>query len=202
MISLYQRDDCPFCWKTRIAFAELGLDFDSIPVRLGETHDDVSTLSPAGTVPVMVDSDLILWDSRVIVEYIDAHYGSNRLHPGDERLRARVRQLHVFLDTRAGLGLREVVFERRSRSKALQDPDRIESGLKAWKECQAWLERNWLHDSEYNAADCALAARLGVAEAYGAGVCREYPGLYARFEQLKQRSSWSLAYPENFIEPR
>ena len=126
---------------------ELGLDFNSIPVGLGETHNDVSTLSPAGTVPVMVDSDLTLWDSRVIVEYIDAHYG-------------------------------------------------------AWRECQAWLERNWLHDSEYNAADCALAARLGVAEAYGAGVSREYPGLYARFEQLKQRSSWSLAYPENFIEPR
>ena len=53
MLTLYQRTDCPFCWKVRIALVEYGIEFDTVDTVLGEKHPEVTRLSPSGTVPLL-----------------------------------------------------------------------------------------------------------------------------------------------------
>lgn len=203
MLTLYQRTDCPFCWKVRIALAEYDIGFQSVDTVLGEKHPDVQRLSPTGTVPVAVDGELAIWESAVVLEYLAARYAPGRLVSEDPATAARERLLHVYSDKIVGGCLKEIVFEKRSKPESEWDQDRLREGEARWQDCQARLEselagRSWFGGG-YSAADCALAARFGVAEAYGAAVGDEFPGLQRWFTSVTDRASWQAAYPTSFI---
>jgi glutathione S-transferase len=62
----------PFCWRIRMALAEKGLAFESIPWRFTET--DRLAFADHRTVPVLVDRGRAVGDSWAIAEYLDAAY--------------------------------------------------------------------------------------------------------------------------------
>lgn len=203
MITLYQRTDCPFCWKVRLALAEIGLEYDIVETRLGEKNPDVMRLSPTGSVPVLVDGELSIWESGVIIEYLDNRYAPGRLMSADPVSQARIRLLHAYSDKVVGGFLRELVFEKRSKPRRDWQADIIQSGMEGWSVCMEYLEQQ-LGDrpyfaEEYSAADCALAARFGVAEAYGAPVTEDCSGLKRWYGAVTARPSWQAAYPAFFI---
>ena len=103
-----------------------------------------------------------------------------------------------------GPALRDLVFEKRSKLESEWDLSVIRESELKWLACQAYLEEQLtlggFFGPEFGAADCALAARCGVAEAYGAGVGDKYPKLRDWFGQVKVRASWSAAYPKQFIQ--
>lgn len=204
MITLYQRTDCPFCWKARIALAELGLEYEVVATRLGEKNLDVARLSPTGTVPVLVDGDTVIWESAVILEYLDGCYSPGRLFSGDARELARIRLLHAYSDKIVGSCLRELVFEKRAKPEPEWDEGVVQASEKQWRDCQSRMEQDldqkpFFGAEGYSAADCALAARFGVAEAYGAAVGEEFPALHRWYVSVMARPSWKAAYPASFI---
>ena len=203
MLTLYQRTDCPFCWKVRIALAEQGVEHQLVDTVLGEKHPEVQRLSPTGTVPVLSDGELAVWESAVILDYIDARYAPGRLISGDPVAAARERLLQAYSDKIVGGCLKNIVFEKRSRPEREWDLDKLREGELRWRDCQGWLERQ-LADRPcfgegYSAADCALAARFGVAEAYGVGVNEDFPELLRWYRGVKARPSWAQAFPASFI---
>lgn len=202
MITLYQRTDCPFCWKVRLALAELGLGYTSVDTRLGEKHPEVLRLSPTGTVPVLVDGDVVIWESGVVLDYLDARYGANSLLPADPGQQAWVRSLHAYSDKCIGPALRELVFEKRSKYPGDWDQGMLQASEAAWRDCQAWLEHTLQARQQgaclLSAGECALAARCGVAEAYGTAVSSDFPVLHDWFQAVKWRPAWDAAYPESF----
>ncbi len=203
MITLYQRTDCPFCWKTRLGLAELEVAYESVDLVLGEKHPDVSTLSPVGTVPVLVDDGVVAWESSVILDYLDRRYGDGQLVPSEAAEETRARLLQVYSDKVVGGCLRELVFEKRSRPESEWSQELLRAANANWRSCQTHLE-DQLGEREYFAgnfsiADCALAARFGVAEAYGAAVTSEFPMLQRWYERVANRRSWRAAYPKSFI---
>ena len=203
MIRLYERTDCPFCWKVRIGLEELDIPYETVATRLGEKHPDVVRLSPARTVPVMVDGDSVIWESAVILDYLDSRYAPGQLIPPDPAEGARVRLLHAYSDKQLGACLRTLVFEMRSKPERDWDRGLLEEGRRDWEVCQAWLEGELggrdFFGGQLGAADCALGARFGVAEAYGVAVNSAHPGLQRWFEAITSRSSWQAAYPTSFI---
>lgn len=203
MITVYQRTDCPFCWKVRIALSELGLEYQVVETRLGEKHPEVGRLSPTGSVPVLVDGETSIWESAVILEYLDTRYAPGKLFPGDPAGQARIRLLHAYSDKVVGAGLRELVFERRSKPVQDWNQDIISQGTEKWRDCLRALEQKLggkpYFGEGYSAADCALSARCGVAAAYSAGVTAEFPRLQRWFEAVVRRPSWAAAYPVSFI---
>lgn len=205
-MTLYERSDCPFCWKVRIALAELELDYRSEAISLGEKHADVARLSPTGTVPVLVDGEVAIWESAVIMEYLDSRYGSGRLMAGTEADQARIRLLHAYSDKLVGPCLRELVFEKRSKPEREWDAQVIADSEAKWQSCQAYLAGELgdgpFFGNDFSAADCAVAARCGVAAAYGSAVGGEHPGLHDWFERVTSRASWERAYPSSFIRTR
>lgn len=202
MITLYQRTDCPFCWKVRLGLAELGLEYTVVETRLGEKHPDVLRLSPTGSVPVLVDGEVVIWESGVMLDYLDSRYAPGKLLPGEPTQQTHVRLLHAYSDKCIGPALRDLVFEKRSKPHKEWDQAVISGSQEAWRHCQAYLEAKlqpqWLNDQHLTAAECALAARCGVAEAYGAGVEPEYVVLNKWYQAVKARPSWAVAYPGSF----
>ena len=74
MIRLYDYPGCPFCQKVRVALNEKDLEFEKVLVdlRKGEQKaPEFLKLNPYGKVPVLVDEDVVVYDSTIINEYLD-----------------------------------------------------------------------------------------------------------------------------------
>lgn len=77
--------------RTRIAIAEKGIPVDIIDVEPGRLPEDLLDLNPYHSVPTLVDRDLVLYDSRVIMEYVDERFPHPPLMPVDPVSRAQSR---------------------------------------------------------------------------------------------------------------
>jgi glutathione S-transferase len=103
-MKLYSGPVSLFSRKIEIALGEKGLDFERIEVPFTQTrgyspkHPDVLAANPKGQVPVLVDGDLTLYDSTVILEYLEDAYPEPALYPTTPADRARCRLFDVFAD--------------------------------------------------------------------------------------------------------
>lgn len=92
MIMLYSGMTCPFSHSTRIVLQEKGCEFEITDVDMYQPIDvKVSALSPYGEVPILQDRDLVLFNARVINEYLDERFPHPQLMPADPIMRARAR---------------------------------------------------------------------------------------------------------------
>lgn len=104
MIKLYHHPDCPYSQKVRVVMAEKELEYELVLVDLHKNEQksqDFLKLNPYGKVPVLVDEDVIIYDSTTINEYLDEEYPEPAMMPeaGESADRARVRMLEDFCDT-------------------------------------------------------------------------------------------------------
>ncbi|EPZ15183.1 RegF [Thauera terpenica 58Eu] len=97
MMNLYSGTTDPFSHRCRIVLFEKGMDFEVIDVDLYNKPEDIAVINPYNRVPVLVDRDLVLYESNIINEYIDERFPHPQLMPPDPIMRARARQLlHTF----------------------------------------------------------------------------------------------------------
>src|SRR3972149_578337 len=86
MIKLYDYPQCPFCRKVRIVLAEKGIEYERILVDLRKKEqkkEDFLRLNPYGKVPVLVDNDVLIYESSIINEYLDEKYPNPPLMPSN-----------------------------------------------------------------------------------------------------------------------
>lgn len=91
-MTLYSRPDCPQSHCVRLVLAEKGISsVDIVAIREGESSEDLAHLNPYNSVPTLVDRDLVLYDARIIIEYLDERFPHPPLMPVDPVMRARYR---------------------------------------------------------------------------------------------------------------
>jgi RNA polymerase-associated protein len=90
-MTLFSAPDEPYSHRTRIVLAEKGVEIDIIDVVPGRYPEDLLDLNPYHSLPTLVDRDLVLYDSRVIMEYLDERFPHPPLMPVDPVLRAQFR---------------------------------------------------------------------------------------------------------------
>ncbi|MBA2689659.1 MAG: glutathione S-transferase N-terminal domain-containing protein [Burkholderiales bacterium] len=91
MMTLYSGTTCPFSQRCRVVLFEKGMDFQIIDVDLFDKPEDLAVMNPYNRVPVLVERDLILYESNIINEYIDERFPHPQLMPADPVMRARAR---------------------------------------------------------------------------------------------------------------
>mgnify|MGYP000011519969 FL=1 len=91
MMTLYSATTCPFSHRGRIVLFEKGMDFQIIDVDMDNKPEDLAVMSPYGRVPVLVERELILYESNIINEYVDDRFPHPQLMPADPVMRARAR---------------------------------------------------------------------------------------------------------------
>src|SRR3984957_17983320 len=90
-MTLFSAPDQPYSHRTRIVLAEKGVEIDIINVVPGRYPEDLLDLNPYHSLPTLVDRDLVLYDSRGIIEYLDELFPHPPLMPVDPILRAQFR---------------------------------------------------------------------------------------------------------------
>jgi len=81
---------CPFVQRSVITLLEKGADFDITYIDLGNPPEWFREISPLGKVPVMRVGDAVLFESAVIMEYLD-EVNPPSLHPADPLRKAQNR---------------------------------------------------------------------------------------------------------------
>jgi glutathione S-transferase len=95
MLTLVSFDLCPYVQRAAIALAEKGVPFERRTVDLADKPAWFRTISPLGKVPLLQVGDAVLFESAVIVEYLE-ETSMPRLHPVDPLVRARHRAWMEF----------------------------------------------------------------------------------------------------------
>ena len=101
MIKLYEHPLSPFAQKVKIAMYEKGIPFEAaIPNFLGGgAEGDFTAASPRLEVPSLIDADTAMFDSTIILEYLEDKWPHPALLPTTAAERARVRLLEELEDT-------------------------------------------------------------------------------------------------------
>ena len=103
-MKLYSGPVSLFSAKVRIALDEKRLACEHVGVgwslerRYVPHHPEVLSLNPKGQVPVLVDGDVVVYDSTQIFEYLEDRYPAPPLYPADVVGRARCRRLEALAD--------------------------------------------------------------------------------------------------------
>jgi glutathione S-transferase len=145
VIELFSGPLSLFSRKVEIALNEKGLPFDRIMVPFNQAvgyspkHPEVLAANPKGQVPVLIDGDLKLYDSTVILEYIEDAYPEPPLYPGSPSDRARCRQLDLFADEVMLVPLRALMHRTEPRT----DPHRWADAEAKVKPAEDLLRRQY-----------------------------------------------------------
>ncbi len=133
MLTLYHGTTSVCSQKVRVALAEIGLDYASklIDLQKGEQFaPDYTRLNPSAVVPTLVDGDLVVVESSLIIEYLDKRYNHSRLMPQDPALEHRVRHwLLRCLAVHAAINTLSFSTFMRDKVIATQSADQIEVAL-------------------------------------------------------------------------
>jgi len=86
----------PFCWRTKMALAHKGLEFETIPWRYADKP--TTAFSGSDKVPVLVDGDRVIADSWKIAEYLEDNYVERSSLFGGLHARAAARLVNSWAD--------------------------------------------------------------------------------------------------------
>ena len=80
-MTLFSDPTCQFCHRVRIVLAEKGVTVDIENIEIESVTDEILEANPYGTLPTLVDRDLALYKSTVIMEYLDERFPHPPLLP-------------------------------------------------------------------------------------------------------------------------
>ncbi|QBQ53895.1 glutathione S-transferase N-terminal domain-containing protein [Nitrosococcus wardiae] len=152
--TLYSDPLCPLCHRTRIVVAEKNISTDIIDIDPDRLPEDLVQLNPYNSTPTLVDRDLVLYESQVIMEYFDERFPHPPLMPVDPISRARIRLMLYRID--------------REWYRLLGNTPRSSIGPKARKMLiedltvlsPAFEKTPFFMNEEFSLLDCALAPLL------------------------------------------
>jgi len=191
----------PYSRKVRIVLAEKRIDYDFVIDSPGEPATHVPEFNPLGKIPVLVlDDDTTLYDSRVIVEYLDNASPVGRLIPDDTRHRIQVRRWEALADGCTDAGVAIVMEKRRPAEKQsaewiARQQGKIDRALQAMSEELG--SRTWCSGESYNLSDIAVGCTLGFLDLRQPDLNwrKLYPNLSKLCEKLSQRGSFKDTVP-------
>jgi len=192
----------PFARKVRIVLAEKRIECEVARVDVQPQDNPVNAHNPLGKIPtLLLDDGTALFDSRVIVEFLDNLTANGRLIPQDNRERIAVRRWEALADgvLDAGLLIRYESLRaegERSAAWAGKQAARMRRGL-AQMEAELGI-RAWCQGERYTLADIALGCCvgwIGFRKPAGIDWRADYPGLAKHYDKLMERPAFADTVP-------
>lgn len=195
MIELFDYPDCPFCQKVRVVLAEKELEYTTrfVDLRKGEQKTaEFLKLNPYGKVPVLVDDDVVVYDSTIINEYLEDEYPHPRLLPEESGLRAKARMLEDFCDN-SFLPPAMNVLQELSKAEAERDQERLKRYqteiLRGLARVENYLQGREYLVGDFSLADVAFVPRVLILSRMGVEIDPRYRQVIAWIDRLRQRPS-------------
>ncbi|PPE69982.1 glutathione S-transferase N-terminal domain-containing protein [Caldimonas thermodepolymerans] len=194
----------PYVRKVRIVMAEKRLDYKFELENVWAPDSRIGDANPLGKVPCLVmEGGEAVFDSRVIVEYVDTLSPVQRLIPASGRERVEVRTWEALADgvlDAAVLARLERTWPGRSDAQRCEawverQMQKIHAGVKAMS--LGLGERTWCAGIHFTLADIAVGCALGYLDYRFPAIDwrRDHPNLAKLYDKLAQRPSFVDTQP-------
>jgi glutathione S-transferase len=217
-LTLHMHPLASYCWKVLLALYEAETPFRTVQIDgVPKENKAYAALWPIAKMPLLQDGELVLPETSIIIDYLQAHHpGRAILIPADADAAREVRLWDRFFDLYVHAPMQKLVSDR-MRPEGTKDPVGVEEARTTLDTAYAMLdrrmaERTWAAGDAFSMADCAAMPPLFYVDAmhpYRA----TYPALAAYFERLASRPSvlrvireaqpWFQYFPfADALEPR
>ncbi|QPC45455.1 glutathione S-transferase family protein [Kaustia mangrovi] len=191
-----------FSRKVEIALYEKGLDFERVEVAFTQSEGyrpkapEVIAANPKGQVPVLVDGDLTLFDSTVILEYLEEAHPVPPLYPSDPAEKARCRLVELDADEILLADVRRIMYRN--------EPPPADAGLRKTREEDGRRAMAAIGDhyrrlenrlggkdhfcGTFSVADIAMFTTIHYAVRLNGPDLDRFPGLAAWYRRMGERS--------------
>ncbi len=186
MMILYSGTSCPFSHRCRIVLHEKGMDFEIRDVDVHELPEEIAAMNPYNEVPILVERDLVLYESNIINEYIDERFPHPQLMPPDPVMRARAR-LFLFNFER---DLFSHVREIQQGAQKVADKARIVIRDNLTAIAPIFTKQKYMLGEDYSMLDVAIAPLLWRLDHYGIALPKQAAPLLKYAERIFSRQAF------------
>lgn len=205
MITLYEHPLSPYAQKVKIALREKGEAFElKMPggIGAGGAAGEFAEANPRAEVPVLIDGDVRIFDSTIILEYIEDRFPTPALLPKTPAERARVRMIEEVCDTHyeaINWGLGEIGWFRRAEGELAETLR--ERAAEQTEKLQAWLgtqlgSADWFNGASFGWGDLSVVPYVNASVGFGNGPDQTSP-LGKWLARAKTRESVALTLKES-----
>lgn len=194
VMTLFSSPDCPDSHRVRIVLAEKEISADVVNVDIRNMPDDLVELNPYNTAPTLVDRDLVLYDARVIMEYLDERFPHPPLMPVAPVARAHSR-LALFRIEKDWFSLiadlDSGVESRISRARKI-----LQEGVLSAAE--VFSHKPYFLSADFSLLDCTIAPILWRLPKYGINISgQQAQPVLDYMNRVFSRDTFQLALSEN-----
>ena len=199
-MTLFSNPTCFYSHRARLVMAEKSIHIDIVDVDSMNVPEDPNDLNPYHTVPTLVDRDLVLYDSRVIIEYLDERFPHPPLMPVDPVTRAQFR-LALFRIEKDWYTQAQQIEEAIDKRQAARARKILTESIRASAEVFA-IKTFFLSD-EFSLVDCSIAPILWRLPVYGIELGADGEPIRAYMDNVFSRPSFqeSLSELEQEMRP-
>ena len=164
VMTLFSKPTCIHSHRTRLVLAEKNINIEIADVDGPDLPEDLLDLNPYHTVPTLVDRDLVLYDSRVIIEYLDERFPHPPLMPVDPVTRAQFR-LALFRIEMDWYQLAEQFEADGERKLATKPRKMLRDSILA--SVDLFSAKKYFLSDDFSLVDCSIAPILWRMPVYG-----------------------------------
>jgi RNA polymerase-associated protein len=190
MMVLYSGTTCPFSQRCRLVLFEKGMDFEVRDVDLFNKPEDISTMNPYGQVPILVERELILYESNIINEYIDERFPHPQLMPADPLMRARARLMLFNFEKELFVHVNTLENERNKVGDKSHEKARAEIRDRLTTLAPLFLKNKYMLGDEFSMLDVAIAPLLWRLDHYGIELSKTAAPLMKYAERIFSRPAY------------
>ena len=189
VMTIYSDNNCPYSHRARIVLAEKNITADVIAVEDRHLPEDLLELNPYNSLPTLIDRDLVLYHSRIIMEYLDDRFPHPPLMPVDPVSRAQSR-LFLYRVERDWFSL---LGDLTGRDTSQADKARIvlRDGLIAV--APIFEQKPFFMSNEFSLVDCTLATLLWRLPSYGIELPAQAKPLLEYAERIFKREAFQTS---------
>ena len=193
VMTLFSKPTCIHSHRTRLVLAEKNINIDISSVDGPELPEDLMDLNPYHTMPTLVDRDLVLYDSRVIIEYLDERFPHPPLMPVDPVTRAQFRLalFRIETDWYQLAEQYEVDGERKLSSKSRK---MLRESILA--SVDLFAAKKYFLSDEFSLVDCSIAPVLWRLPVYGIDLGSQAEPIEAYLKRVFERRSFQASLTE------
>ncbi len=187
--------------RVRIVLAEKGVTVDLVETDAAHPPAELSEVNPYNSLPTLVDRDLILYESKVMMEYLDERFPHPPLLPVYPVARAESRLL-IHRIERDWCALVDAILNTRSENVIKKSTKELKDGITAI--APIFAEKPFFMSEEFTLVDCCIAPILWRLPSLGIDIrsSKQTKPLLAYMDSLFSRESFQESLSEQEREMR
>ncbi|MCZ6830408.1 MAG: glutathione S-transferase N-terminal domain-containing protein [Gammaproteobacteria bacterium] len=200
-MTFYSDNESHYSHRVRIVLAEKGVAVDVVEASEAHPPDELADLNPYNSLPTLVDRDLVLYESKVMMEYLDERFPHPPLLPVYPVARAESR-LYIHRIERDWCTLVDAIQHTRSENVVEKSTRELREGILGI--APIFSDKPFFMSEEFTLVDCCIAPILWRLPALGIEfrANRQTKPLLAYMDTLFGRESFQASLSEQEREMR